>query len=208
MTVFMVTFALIVVYALVASWADALSWRGLLIWSGGFAFIALRVWHQVRREQREEQRHADEELQRAQEQRRIEEERQQRVQEARIARRLAAARRRAEQGGRVGRARVSFHDTREGTSAISQAQALHIAQDYATAHGRLITITEEAFVFDLDDLARRGVRSPALYAVDLRDAWIVYARERRSTMIQSSTIVAVSKTTGAVLYAGSAHDEG
>jgi hypothetical protein len=205
--VFMVTFALIVVYVLVASWADALSWRGLLMWSGGFAFIALRVWHQVRREEREEQRHADEEWQRAQEQRRIEDERHQRVQEARYARRLAAAQRRAEQGGRAGRAREPFQDTREGTSAISRAQARQIAQDYATAHGRSITITEEAFVSDLDDLARRGVRSPALYAVDLKDAWIVYARERRA-IIQSSTIVAVSKTTGEVLYAGSAHDEG
>lgn len=49
---------------------------------------------------------------------------------------------------------------------------------------------------------------PNLYnGPKLADCWIVYA-QRPELGIRASTVVLVSRATGAVLYAGSAHDEG
>ena len=51
--------------------------------------------------------------------------------------------------------------------------------------------------------------APNIYGVDLSDCWIVYLeRMGDRLMLRSSEIVAVSKRTGEIVYAGSAHDEG
>lgn len=50
-------------------------------------------------------------------------------------------------------------------------------------------------------------RRPTLYNIDLSHCWIAYI-ERPITGLQSSTIVAVDRDFGVVMYAGSANDEG
>jgi hypothetical protein len=44
--------------------------------------------------------------------------------------------------------------------------------------------------------------------VSLEECWLVYSSGSDLPGVFSSTIVAVSKHTGEVVYAGSAHDEG
>jgi hypothetical protein len=93
---------------------------------------------------------------------------------------------------------------------ITRDQALDVAQDYAVTH------SFEAFkptlrVVDLDELRRERRREPAMYwvsKVSLEECWLVYCRGSDRFGLFPSTIVAVSKHTGEVVYAGSAHDEG
>lgn len=89
-----------------------------------------------------------------------------------------------------------------GTSGIDRAEAVRIGAAEIAAKG-LGSGAREALL--LEEL---GYRPPLLYnGPDLAGCWIVYAT-RPSTGLRSSTIVLVSRTTGAVLYSGSAHDEG
>ena len=50
-------------------------------------------------------------------------------------------------------------------------------------------------------------RKPKMYAKDLSDCWIAYAK-REFQGLGPSAIVAIDRETGMVVYAGSAHDEG
>ena len=93
---------------------------------------------------------------------------------------------------------------------ITRDQAFDLAQDYVAAH------CSEAFkptfrVVDLDELRRERRRELAMYwvsKVSLEECWLVYRRWSDRFGLFPSTIVAVSKHTGEVVYAGSAHDEG
>lgn len=93
---------------------------------------------------------------------------------------------------------------------ITRDQAFALVQDYVVIH------SSEAFkpslrVVDLDELRRERRREPALYwvsKVSLEECWLVYCRGSDRFGLFPSTIVAVSKHTGEVVYAGSAHDEG
>jgi hypothetical protein len=89
--------------------------------------------------------------------------------------------------------------------------------------GESVISRDEALRVGAAEIAKRGIgtgaraaylhseidwRAPLLYGgPNLDDCWIVYA-ERPITGLESSTIVLVSRETGAVLYAGSAYDEG
>jgi hypothetical protein len=93
---------------------------------------------------------------------------------------------------------------------IARDRALEVAQDY------VVTQCSEAFtpsgrVVDLDELRRERRREPAMYwvsRVSLEECWLVYCSGSDLPCLSSSKIVAVSKHTGEVVYAGSAHDEG
>ena len=66
-------------------------------------------------------------------------------------------------------------------------------------------------VVDLDELRRERRREPAMYwvsKVSPEECWFVYRRGSDRFGLFPSTIVAVSKHTGEVVYAGSDHDEG
>lgn len=87
---------------------------------------------------------------------------------------------------------------------ITREDALRIGSGEIVARG-LGTGASRALLVDELTAAR-----PVLYnCPDLEDCWIVYAESPLSgIMLRSSDIILVSRTTGAVLYAGSAHDEG
>lgn len=56
-------------------------------------------------------------------------------------------------------------------------------------------------------------RKPSVYMRDpggetLENCWITYLRESEPMALRSSTMLAVSKSTGRVVYFGSANDEG
>jgi hypothetical protein len=93
---------------------------------------------------------------------------------------------------------------------ITRDQAFELAQDYVVTH------CSEAFapsrrVVDLDELRRERGREPAMYwvsKVSLEECWLVYGSTSDRFGLFPSTIIAVSKHTGEVVYAGSAHDEG
>jgi hypothetical protein len=84
---------------------------------------------------------------------------------------------------------------------IDRDQARHIA---------LSTIKERGLGFGVNAVHRRSEvpRPPCLYGgPDLEQCWIVYvARPIRG--LEASTVVLVSMTSGEILYAGSANDEG
>jgi hypothetical protein len=93
---------------------------------------------------------------------------------------------------------------------ITRDQAFALAQDYVVTH------SSKAFkptlrVVDLDELRRERWREPAMYwvsKVSLEECWLVYCGRSDRFGLFPSTMVAVSKHTGEVVYAGSAHDEG
>lgn len=57
-------------------------------------------------------------------------------------------------------------------------------------------------------LSEMRFRAPSVYGVDLSKCWIAYAETANNAMISSSTIVAIDRDAGAVVYKGSAYDEG
>lgn len=67
-------------------------------------------------------------------------------------------------------------------------------------------------VFTVRTLAEVG-RPPAIYAPEslhrsLAGSWLVYVSDGNSQILKSSWLVVISKADGAVLYSGSANDEG
>lgn len=85
---------------------------------------------------------------------------------------------------------------------ISREEALSIAAAEIITR-RLGTGAREALLAH-----ERSGRLPLLYnGPNLADCWIVYA-ERPLVGLRSSSVVLVSRESGAVLYAGSASDEG
>ena len=49
--------------------------------------------------------------------------------------------------------------------------------------------------------------APCIYGTDISNSWIAYVKMQR-LCLQASTIIAVDRTTGKVIYWGSAGDEG
>jgi hypothetical protein len=93
---------------------------------------------------------------------------------------------------------------------ITRDQAFELAQDYVVTH-RSEAFAPSHRVVDVDELRRERRREPAMYwvsKVSLEECWLVYCSGSDLPGLFSSTIVAVSKLTGEVVYAGSAHDEG
>ena len=85
---------------------------------------------------------------------------------------------------------------------ISRAQAREIAERTVSARSLGIGVLE---VVSGDEL--RG-RAPSIYGVpDLVGVWIAYVA-RELVGLRASFVVLVSKSTGEVVYAGSANDEG
>lgn len=93
---------------------------------------------------------------------------------------------------------------------ITRDQAFALAQYYVVTH-RSGAFKPSLRVVDLDELRRERQREPALYwvsKVSLEECWLVYCGGLDRFGLFPSTIVAVSKHTGEVVYAGSARDEG
>jgi hypothetical protein len=86
---------------------------------------------------------------------------------------------------------------------ISREEAAKLAVNELRARG---LGTEVRVVLELRELSWRA---PLLYLVppDLADCWIAYAAKPRP-VIAASTIVVIDKTSGRVVYSGSANDEG
>lgn len=79
-----------------------------------------------------------------------------------------------------------------------------IAEEYLRLSTTNLRGTRVREVLHVDD---GDFRQPALYNVNLSDAWIAYV-DTPITGLRASTIVCVSGITGRVIYAGSANDEG
>ena len=65
----------------------------------------------------------------------------------------------------------------------------------------------------LAEIVESGLCAPCLYGPDnlersLARSWLVYISDTPPVVLKSSRIVVVSGTDGAVLYSGSAYDEG
>lgn len=87
-------------------------------------------------------------------------------------------------------------------ASLDRAEALRIAVKEIQSRG-LGSGAKEAFLQE-----EIGVTFPGIYSCpNLAECWIVYA-DAPILGLQSSSVVLISRTTGAVLYAGSAYDEG
>lgn len=88
---------------------------------------------------------------------------------------------------------------------VARDEARQIAEAYIASHpGRLAGATVSV-VRSLED---DGFRRPNAYGVRLEGCWIVYLEGTSVEALKSSEIIVVCKTTGEVVYSGSAHDEG
>jgi len=83
--------------------------------------------------------------------------------------------------------------TREDASRIAQQAA--IERKLGAAIAQVLRLEEMEF------------RRPSIYNHSLDGCWIAYV-EHTSFQMQASTIVVINDQTGAVVYAGSANDEG
>jgi hypothetical protein len=90
---------------------------------------------------------------------------------------------------------------------ISREQARIIAEEHLARPGALVGGAGIRGVYALAELDHR---EPTVYGVDLQHCWIAYVQREQTgvLVIRSSDIVLVSMTTGDVVYAGSASDEG
>jgi hypothetical protein len=85
---------------------------------------------------------------------------------------------------------------------ISRSDAATIALGEARAQGLGFAITNVLSVAEL------RTAPPNVYAADLSNCWIAYVELPGPLRLCSSTIVAVDRATGRVIYSGSAGDEG
>ena len=83
---------------------------------------------------------------------------------------------------------------------ISREQAASIAAKAAKALGFGIGVAQ---VLELPEIDRLSV-----YGHDFENCWVAYIAPTDRRRLQPSTIVAVDKWTGQVVYTGSAYDEG
>lgn len=84
---------------------------------------------------------------------------------------------------------------------VSRSQAKAIAEEHLSERGQPTRIRA---VYSLPE---RPFGRPILYGIPLEACWIAYV-EQPEVALRSSFVVAVSKDSGAVLYCGSANDEG
>jgi hypothetical protein len=94
-----------------------------------------------------------------------------------------------------------------------RSDAERIARDHLAASGGFATGDVVFRVRTLAEIVESGLCGPCLYAPEslhksLASSWLVYVLDRRPFVFKSSWIVVVSRTDGAVLYSGSAYDEG
>ena len=83
---------------------------------------------------------------------------------------------------------------------IDREQARRLADDALKALGQLPSTD----IYLWDEIRRK----PSVFAfADLTNCWIAYAGSHYNGLM-ASTIVAIDKVSGAVVYDGSAHDEG
>jgi hypothetical protein len=96
----------------------------------------------------------------------------------------------------------------------SRDDAARIARDLVMSTGLPLPGFDPVFtVRTLAEVVESGSRAPVLYGPEhlhrsVASSWIVYVSQPRPFVLKSSEIVVVSKTGGAVLYWGSADDEG
>lgn len=83
---------------------------------------------------------------------------------------------------------------------ISREQAASIAAEAAKALGVGADVDK---VLELAEIDRLHV-----YGHDSENCWVAYITHNDLRRLQASTIVAVDKLTGQVVYTGSAYDEG
>lgn len=90
---------------------------------------------------------------------------------------------------------------------VSREGALEIANAFLFSGQSSICGNGIEGVYSLEELkGRRLVVRP--WSLDLSHCWIAYVARPFTGMLYSSDVIVVDKETGAVLYAGSAHDEG
>ena len=84
---------------------------------------------------------------------------------------------------------------------ISRAEATEIGKRAATTKGLGFEVREALLPDELE-------RSLRLYNVDTRNCWIVYVEDLQPFILRSSTVIAIDRDSGCVVYHGSANDEG
>ena len=87
---------------------------------------------------------------------------------------------------------------------VSREQARVIAEAAISSDAELTGISQ---VLSWEEVDSRKPISPFV-DVDWQNCWVAYATYRNWAILRSSTVVAVHKMSGAVLYQGSASDEG
>ena len=85
---------------------------------------------------------------------------------------------------------------------ISCEEAANIARSYAIAHDLGENVRSVVLLQEITG------RVPMIFTVTLDNCWIAYIEDREPLKMCSSTIVAVSREHGNVIYGGSAMDEG
>lgn len=98
--------------------------------------------------------------------------------------------------------RASNHLSARRRRDIASDDARRIAEAYLRSQGSPRTTIRD--VYSIDEIP---FRRPAAYGVSLENCWIAYVASLDDA-IRSSYIVAIDRSSGAVVYAGSAHDEG
>jgi hypothetical protein len=96
--------------------------------------------------------------------------------------------------------------------ARSRDDAERIARDHLAASG-FATFDLVFAVRTVAELVESRQQCPAFYRHQnlerrLASSWLVYVSDARPVALRSATLVVVSITDGAVLYSGSAQDEG
>jgi hypothetical protein len=84
---------------------------------------------------------------------------------------------------------------------ISRAEATEIGKLAARSKGLGLEVREALLPDELE-------RPLSLYNVDIGNGWIVYVEDLEPYFLRSSTVLAIDRDSGRVLYHGSANDEG
>ena len=85
---------------------------------------------------------------------------------------------------------------------ITREEAFAIAELYLSEHRVGISVEYVCCPFEI------RASKPLVYNLNLYDCWIAYINQGYSTLLCSSTIVAINKFNGRIVYAGTANDEG
>ena len=92
---------------------------------------------------------------------------------------------------------------------VSRSQALELARVYCCSKHPAWKVCDLEGVMDTDEIQRQGASAASLFATVARNCWFAYVDPMDGFYgIRGSTVIAVSKVTGQILYAGSASDEG
>lgn len=83
---------------------------------------------------------------------------------------------------------------------ISRDKAAQIATSFAIDHGLGTRVYDVRLMTEIE-------HSPAPYSCSLENCWIAYVEHIGPPMLCSSTIIAIDKESGQVIYSGAANDE-